>query len=340
VAEPTWPSPSIETRTYALNPGSLDEQALPEVPLAHRGPLHLGSHAGQWMVYVRAPDFPPDQREDDALSLTFTSPPLAEPLEILGFSEVMLAVAADRPNALVAVRLCDVAPNGESTLISRGLLNLTHREGHERPMPLEPGKRYSVTVQLRAVGQVVSAGHRLRVAISSTYWPFAWPSPETATLTVFAGPACRLVLPIRKVRPEDARLAPFEEAETAPPVLMETLRTFQHTWTTRRDVVAGRYETAYRTDGGRWRYTASGIEYGYTSNLIATIVEGNPLSAQVRCERSIDIARGDWRTRLEVTSVTTGDRDTFRVSMVLDAYEGDARAFTRTWNLAIPRDHV
>jgi putative CocE/NonD family hydrolase len=340
VAEPTWPSPSIEPRTLALNPGSLDEEALAETPLTLRSPLRLGSTAGPWMVYARAPDFPPDQREDDALSLAFTSPALAEPLELLGFPEVTLAIATDRPNALVAVRLCDVAQNGESTLITRGLLNLTHRESHEHPTPLEPGQRYRVTVQLRAVGQVVSAGHRLRIAISSTYWPFAWPSPETATLTVFAGPESSLILPIRKARPEDTGLRPFEEAETAPPLPTETLRTFQHSWTTERDVVAGRYETAYRTDGGRWRHVESGIEYGYTSNLIATIVEGNPLSARVRFERSIDLGRGDWRTRIELTNVTTGDRDTFRVAMVLDAYEGDTRAFTRTWNLAIARDLV
>ena len=37
------------------------------------------------------------------------------------------------PSALVAVRLNDVPPDGASTRVTYGLLNLTHRDGHERP---------------------------------------------------------------------------------------------------------------------------------------------------------------------------------------------------------------
>ena len=48
---------------------------------------------------------PVDQRPDDSLSLCFDSPPLAENLPILGAPVVDLLVAADRPNALVSVRL-------------------------------------------------------------------------------------------------------------------------------------------------------------------------------------------------------------------------------------------
>ena len=65
-----------------------------------------------------------------------------KPMEILGFPEVKLKLSVDQPNALLAVRLCDVAPDGASRLVSWGLLNLTHRNGHEHPEPLEPGKIY------------------------------------------------------------------------------------------------------------------------------------------------------------------------------------------------------
>ena len=70
--------------------------------------------------------------------------PLPERLEILGFPEVVLTLSADRPRALVCVRLCDVAEDGASLLVTRGLLNLTHRDGHEEPEPLEPGEAYTV----------------------------------------------------------------------------------------------------------------------------------------------------------------------------------------------------
>ena len=77
------------------------------------------------------------------MSLCFTSDPLAERLELLGFPEVALTLSADRPRALVCVRLCDVAEDGASLLVTRGLFNLTHRDSHEEPTPLEPGKEHT-----------------------------------------------------------------------------------------------------------------------------------------------------------------------------------------------------
>ena len=58
--------------------------------------------------------------------------PLAEPLEVLGFP-CRLRLSADRPLALVAARLEDVAPDGSSLLVSWGMLNLTHRVGTSEP---------------------------------------------------------------------------------------------------------------------------------------------------------------------------------------------------------------
>src|SRR4029450_68229 len=99
----------------------------------HHRPDTTGQDAGAWCADGGAGDWPVDQRGEDGRSLTFTSPPLAERIELLGFPEVTLALAGDRPQALVAVRLCDVAPDGTSLLVTRGLLNLTHRDGHAEP---------------------------------------------------------------------------------------------------------------------------------------------------------------------------------------------------------------
>ena len=85
---------------------------------------------------------------------------------------------ATAPLALVAMRLCDVAPDGSSLLLSRGVLNLTHRESHEHPASVPMGKRLVVRVELRVLGQAVPAGHRLRLSVAPGYWPWAWPSPE------------------------------------------------------------------------------------------------------------------------------------------------------------------
>jgi hypothetical protein len=73
---------------------------------------------------------------------------------------------------------------------------------------------------------------------------------------------------------------------------------------------------------------------------IYTIVEHDPLSATVRCERWLEYQRGDWQVRLETTSTMTGDTATFHVTNLLDAYEGNTRIFTKTWTFNVPRDFV
>jgi uncharacterized protein len=50
-----------------------------------------------------------DQREDDGGSLVFVTDPLTERTEILGAPQLHLRLP-DKPQALVAVRLNDVAP--------------------------------------------------------------------------------------------------------------------------------------------------------------------------------------------------------------------------------------
>ena len=98
-------------------------------------------------------------------------------IEILGAPVVTLDVAADRPVANLAVRLCDVHPDAASLRVSYGILNLTHRDGHERRRRWCRDSAISVRIQLNDAGAVFPAGHRIRVALSTTYWPMIWPSP-------------------------------------------------------------------------------------------------------------------------------------------------------------------
>ncbi|RUY91241.1 CocE/NonD family hydrolase C-terminal non-catalytic domain-containing protein, partial [Mesorhizobium sp. M7A.F.Ca.CA.001.10.2.1] len=142
---------------------------------------------------------------------------LAQNLEIAGDAIFDLAFESDRPVAMVAVRLCDVSPGGAVTRVSYGLLNLTHRDGHENPEPLETGTRYRASVPLKHVAQRFRVGHRIRLSISTNYFPVAWPSPEPVTLTVHPAD-CRLELPVRVGGARDPEPAPFAEPEGAPPL--------------------------------------------------------------------------------------------------------------------------
>ena len=338
VAEPCWPSPTITPRSFALNSGTLDDDPDAEVELSIMGAQTAGRDAGAWCPHGLPGDYPADQRIEDGISLCFTSAPLTESLNILGFPDVSLRLAADKPNALVAVRLSDVAPTGESTLISRGLLNLTHRASHEFPELLVPGERFTVTIRLDAIGWVLPAGHRLRVAVSPTYWPRAWPSPEPVTLKVFTGGDSRLVLPVRAPRPEDADLAPFAPPETAPPLAVETLRTGSTAVTTRTDAITGLLETTVRTDQGHLYLIGNGVHLETIAVNGYSIVEGEPLSAAARSDRIIRIEQGEMRVRIETTSTMTSDANAFRVSNLLNAYDDNVQVYTKASTFTVPRD--
>jgi uncharacterized protein len=344
VAEPSWPPLDAPPPCvlHLRGDGRLAEQAGEEAECAIAGSQLTGLHSGPWCGWGAPGDDPGDQRADDGRSLCFTSEPLGQPMEILGFPEAQLTLASDRPLALVAVRLCDVAPSGTSLLVTRGLLNLTHRDSHEFPEPLEPGRRYTVVVRLGAIAHAFPRGHRIRLAVSPTYWPFAWPSPEPVTLTLTAGAASRLQLPVRAARPEDDALPAFEEPEISPPLTTERIgsglgqgRALSH------DLATGRAELTVRTEhNGAYRLVEADLEIDEMAVDTFGIVEGDPLSASVRCEWSISLARGDWRTRVETSSVLTADATSFLLTDSVDAYEDERRVFARRWSIALPRDLV
>jgi predicted acyl esterase len=324
-SEDAWPSERVSRRVVAFS----GERSLAPVQ-------SLGGCAGVWCAEGQAADLADDQRVDDALSLCFDLEPLADDVELLGFPAVTLELEVDRPQALVCVRLCDVFPDGTSALVTRGLLNLAHRHGHAEPEAMEPGRRESVRVELDSCAYAVPVDHRLRVAVSSTYWPWAWPSPEAVTPTVYGG---SLELPLREPRREQAWDA--GEPEHAPGYETEQVVPGVGGRTIVRDLATGLVEQRFDYDlGGTVRLVPIGLESTDTSSTIYSIREGDPLSAAVRFEATSGMARGAWSARGEVRSEMTSTADAFRVDATLDVYEREERIFTRTWALAFPRDHV
>ncbi|MCZ7535151.1 MAG: CocE/NonD family hydrolase [Acidimicrobiia bacterium] len=127
---------------------------------------------------------PLDQRPDEAHSLVYTWEPEASEVEILGHPRLSLRLVSSSPVVFLSAKLCDVFPDGTSVLVSRGLLNLAHRDSSVTPRPLDPGATYEVDVDLDATSWVFEAGHRLRLAIAGADWPNIWPPPSSAELSV------------------------------------------------------------------------------------------------------------------------------------------------------------
>ena len=146
---------------------------------------------------------------------------------------------------------------------------------------------------------------------------------------------------MRPPRPEDAQLPDFGEPEHAPPLEVESLDGIPAGRSLRRDLATGLLEQVFDWDlGGAQRFVAADLLSDDASHTVYSIVDGDPLSAAVRFRATSGMARGDWRTRSEVTAEMTCDAETFRVDTQLDVSENERRVFSRSWSFTIPRDHV
>ena len=317
VAEAAWPA-QIPPRVLHLGRGTLSGFPA-QGSLKLVGDKIVGMSKPQWM-----PSRPDDQTADDMKSLVFDSRPLASDLEIFGYPLARLRLSADVPVAKIAVRLTEVLPDGKSWLVSYGILNLTHRDSHEHPAPLEPGKPYDVEVPLYMVAHRFKKGSRIRAALSESLWPLVWPSPQIATLTVDLG-ASSLLLPVRAV---PSREAVFPIPEIHSP--------------------------------GSSPYTHSDMGPGTRANLnsplqgtlvpeVGTVVEtqseermaideGLPNSCVWSQENMTAWKRGEWDCAVSAAFELSSTAEEFRLKEVLQAKKNGQEIFKREQFSTIKRD--
>jgi hypothetical protein len=221
-SEPTWPLERLDVRIWQPDGDEVDQ-------ISVRGDVG----AAAWISCAGKPPWtlPDDQREDDARSLTYDWEPLEDELEILGHPRLRITVTSPHPVSFLSVRLCDVFPDGTSALVSRGVLNLTHRTGHIAPEPLERGLPTPVEIELEATSWIFEAGHRVRLALAGSDWPNTWPPPHAGSLDV-ARSSVELELPVlagQPVAPPPTFLQPpkepsDKEERDQPPIVREVER--------------------------------------------------------------------------------------------------------------------
>ena len=188
--EPAWPIPGSTPRLLYLGAGGeLTEASQPkESSMAYRANPTVGATAGLWDPAGTGLGMPRDQGPDDLRSVTFTGPALPADLEITGRPEATIHVAFDEgSDANLVVKLCDVAPDGRSALITSGWLRARHRTSHELAEALATGEFSEFHVQLVTTAYLVKAGHRLRLAVSCSDFPRIWPTPTNPAIRVAYG---------------------------------------------------------------------------------------------------------------------------------------------------------
>ena len=353
-----WMQDSVRPATrYAVRPGRwIGEPAWPSAavaPLAHRlidlrcsaadaghvlvaTPQHTGADAGRYFPFGNAADLPPDQRAEDGRSVCFDTSPLTAALEVLGRPTVALTLSSSAA-AHVVVRLCDVAPDGSSTLMTRGVLNLRSRSGMADDSPVLAGEVMLVDVPMVAIGWSVPVGHRLRLALSTTYWPWVWPHADTAVLDVDLARSV-LTLPVRDADDPGVPVD-FAGPEQSSPLAVVPRAS---------QTVRAEREVSYEPASGRWRMTVDpryggdrsypdGLDYREQAVESYSIVDGDPLSATATSSWRIGLSRPGWQVELEVDATMTADATHFLTQHRVRAGCDGAEVFDRTWHGRIPR---
>jgi uncharacterized protein len=194
-----------------------------------------------------------------------------------------------------------------------------------------------------SIGQQIPPGHRLRLAVSTSYWPWAWPSPEPVRLTL-ATARGSLALPVPPPRPEDADLPPFAPPQLAPRpavAIQKATRGDHNDHTIERGLARGEVALEHRYPHLRFTLPESGTVVERFEPDRFTIRAGEPLSARVRCERRFAVGRPgtDWDVRLELEGEMAADAETFRVDVAPCLRRRRVRVRTRM-SFAVPRAGV
>ncbi|MET9437719.1 CocE/NonD family hydrolase [Streptomyces sp. NPDC006551] len=330
VADPAWPSPHVTPVTYAFQ----------GEPVLVDSPQRTGLDAGRFLPFGDDADLPPDQRAEDAHSacFDFAVPEDGGPVEILGRPRVSLSLRPAAATGQVIARLCDIAPDGSSTLVTRGALNFSARHGRDRAVPARAGESEDHVFELNGIGHAFPPGHRVRLAVSSTYWPWIWPRPDAGGFTLDPA-ASHLTLPVRR---PTAGAVKWDEPEQSAPLGVSVPATLEEPRPARlvvRDVAKGEWRLEVDPRYGGTRVYPDGLELGEDALETYTIEESGPLSARTRSDWSIRLHRPDlaWDVTVDTRSEISCDAEVFRTSNEVVCKEGGEVLFHRTWEKRIPR---
>lgn len=336
--EPQWPPERLVTTDLPL------EKSLSNAGTSMDDALHIRGDVG-WTAWISCASGMPwgqgdDQRPDEAYSLTYTWDELSDEVEILGNAKLRLTLTSSTPIAYLSAKLCDVFPDGTSSMVTRGLLNLTHREDRTNPSALEPGREYEVELELEAASWTFEPGHRIRLDLAGADWPNAWSPPRPGELVIDRGSAV-LTLPVL-----DGASPVVERPQLPPP---------------RPEVVAGSNDDSSQDASGWVRWEITHDQLGHETRAHAGSFNDYEVDGDVSSFSELygghmavsttdpGVARADAEGRFvmrfpegtcesHVTMLLTSTADEYLLKVELTTSESGEQRWGRSWNLTFPRD--
>jgi len=337
VSKDRWSAPEPEC-FYVDQFGTLLEgMPIPHAPkhdVYLKSPLDTGTAAGEWFTLKPDAELAGDQRSDDAGSLTFQTAPLTKTKTHLGRPVITLTLRADAELANLCARIVDIHPDGTATRVSFGVVNLAHRDGNEDPKPLTPGELVTIRLELDACGYRFGEGHRIRLSLSTSYWPMVLPPPVNPGVTIDIA-SLGLAMPLlgdhetfEMKQPDNPDPLP-KYIEHAPP---ETRRSVT------RDLAANETRYEVTEDTGLFEHPGTGLSTRQRREETWSISPDDPLSMTGTCVWTCDMSRARWSVRTVSTARIACTATDWLISASVLAYDGEKQILEKTFEKAIPRD--
>jgi hypothetical protein len=275
-----------------------------------------------------------DQRPDEGLSLTYTSAPLVADVHMIGRPRVILHVSSTAAVIGFCASLAEVAPDGTSHLVAKGMLNATRRTSLAEPEPLPPGEPVELEFEIDATGWSFTEGNRIRLAIANADWPNVWPTPEPAVSRVHrgAGKASRLILP---TVPATGSAEPPRFRASSRSILPNDATLRPPVWEVTDDLVTGRRQVRFEllTEHRMNQTTVIERYFGGVSSLDPR----DPAAASQTGHHVTTIVRPSERVEAESHVVIQGSKTHLHVTIDLEVRVNGARYFDRRWIESIER---
>jgi predicted acyl esterase len=309
---PSWPLAGSSVDEKSLGSGVVSYEVRPDV-----GTAAWNSCAGSlpWGQ-------PADQRFDDAASITWEWP--SEGFSLLGHPVLRLRVASSQPVASLSAKLCDVFADGTSSLLCRGLLNLTHRASSASPSPLPVDEWVDVELEMEAMSfDAVRPGHVLRLSLAGVDWPNTVAPPRPLTLRIDRS-ASSLLLPV------SGHSVPAVGLPLLPPPAREPSDVV---WRVSRDVLRRRTECVDE-HGSDYDVEGGSVSERYTG-LVSVAQESFEQCAEATADFTVRWPEATVRARSEV--VLAAGAEAFDLSVVVSTWRDDEPFLSRTWTRRIAR---
>jgi len=276
-----------------------------------------------------------DMAADDSYSMCFDSEPLKEDMEIIGNPRITINVSGDAPRYYWTIRLEDVWPDGNVSLISGTLINPSDQYDNTTLKKLKPDTPTLLSTDIHYTTWTFRPGHSIRVAIGNSQFPMGWPTPYPGNTTLYFGNDTWISLPVVKANkltdscylPE---VRPIENRDG-----YTDLPGVSHDYPIYYNAATGEAVSSWGDD---YRFKINSTVYRYVENNTWQVNDNDPAYTKYTAFRSDIVTTADRILNLTDVYLLTSDEKTFNLTLVRILKENDELIRTKTWNNLIPRE--